>query len=119
MLYGFFHDDGIGLADKGRFNPSGCFQEGIDSTRSWLQTSLSRNIKIWIGPDKVSTFLNDQSRYCQLLIVHFPVQTHYYIVRIFCILYISSFFNGMFKPDITDNVDFLAQIFLLHIVNGS
>ena len=25
----------------------------------------------------------------------------------------------MFKPDITDNVDFLAQIFLLHIVNGS
>ena len=118
MLYSIFHDDGIWLAVKGRLNPVGCFQEGIDSTCSLLQTSLSRNVEIWIGSDKVGTLLKCQSRLCRLLLTHFPVQPHYYIVWIVCILYVASVFYGMVKPDITDNVDFLAQFFLLHIVNS-
>ena len=61
--------------------------------------------------------MDSKSCLYQHFISDFTIQAHHNIGRIFLIYRISRFRNCRFKPSLTDNINRLATIHIVHVVN--
>ena len=118
MFNGLIHNDGLWFANDHRLDPCRCFNKGNQRSCTRQQATLSWDIEVRVGPDKVSSLLNRQGRNSKLLIIHLPIQSNHHIIRCFFIDDIASFFNSIFEPCFSDHIDFFAQVLVIHVVNG-